>query len=748
MTSHPHAIGQSVPRKDARDKVTGAALYTADLRPDDLRFGAVLRSPHHFARIRSIDPSGAQAAPGVIAVITAADIRGAKTFGPIISDQPPLAAGVVRHVGEPVALVVAETRAAALDVLDRIRVDYEPLEPVLDPAAALAPGAPQLFEAGNACAHFLVSEGDLEAAFRRSDVVLEREYSVQRVSPAYLEPETALASWEDGCLAVWTCSQEPFIDRDLIASVLGMPVEKVVVRSATVGGAFGGKEDASLGILAGLAAQRIRGRVLLANARWESFVAHPKRHPGVLSCKIGAARDGTLLGLQVRICLDTGAYSTYGPAVGGLITELAPGPYRTPAVSVETQVAFTNSPPSGAMRGFGSPQALFAIESLMDALAEELKLDPLELRRKNLLRPGDRLVTRLVAGDWAASLPEILAEAGQAARRLEQIPAGAGKRSGVGVALAMQSMGLGAKVPEFSTNAAEWLPDGRVRLALGAPDLGQGLATVAEQILAEALELPVEQIETARLDTSAVFDGGVTCASRMTYLVGNSLLAAAENLKTELLDRASETLRCPRESLAYRAGQVITAAGAAIPAAEIAARLAEDDRPLKAAGRFAFPYPEETTPQHLPVGMPHVLFVFGAHVARVEVDPELGTVQVTDLVAIHDPGRLIHPQAAEGQVQGGAVMGLGYALYEAMPVKPGQGWVQTFAEYLLPTSVDIPRMQTVFLEIPEASGPYGAKGIGEAVTAPTAPAIANAVARATGRRLTHLPIRPEDLIAD
>jgi CO/xanthine dehydrogenase Mo-binding subunit len=747
MTSTPAAIGRSVPRKDMLDKLTGKALYTADLRPEDLRCGLVLRSPHHHARIRAIDVSGARAVPGVIAVLTAADVPGGQTFGPLVQDQPPLARDVVRHAGEPVALIVGETRAAAQAGLAAVRVDYEPLEAVFDPAQALAAGAAQLFDAGNLCAGFQVSEGDLADGFRRADVVMERTYSVQRVSPAYLEPENSLAGWEDGCLVVWTSSQEPFIDREIIAHVLGLPREQIVVRSATIGGGFGGKEDSSLAVLASLAAFHVHANVLLANARWESFAAHPKRHPGTLHYKAGAARDGTLLALEVHIDLDTGAYASYGPAVGSLMTELAPGPYRIPAVSVETRVAYTNSPPSGAMRGFGSPQAIFAIESLMDDLASELGMHPLALRRKNMLRPGDRLFTRVQAGAWAESLPAILDEAERAAHRLEALPTAEGKVSGVGVALAMQSMGLGAKVPDVSTQAAQWLPDGRVRLALGAPDLGQGLATVAEQILAEALEIPPEQVETMRLDTALVPDGGVTCASRMTYLVGNALLDTAENLKAALLERAAAVLRCEPGSLAYQSGQVVTAQGDCIPAAEIAARLAEEDAPLAASGQFAFPYPEETTPQHLPIGMPHVLFVFGAQVVRVEVDAETGCVQVTDLVAIHDPGRLIHPQAAEGQVQGGAVMGLGYALYEDMPLKEGQGWVQAFSEYLLPTSVDTPpRLQAIFLEHPEASGPFGAKGLGEVVTAPTAPAVANAVARATGRRVTRLPIRPEDIV--
>jgi CO/xanthine dehydrogenase Mo-binding subunit len=315
------------------------------------------------------------------------------------------------------------------------------------------------------------------------------------------------------------------------------------------------------------------------------------------------------------------------------------------------------------------------------------------------------------------------------------------------MALVMQSMGLGAKVPDNSTQRLEWKPDGSVLVHLGAPDMGQGLTMAAEQIAAEAMELPYELVSTIGLDTSSSPNGNVTCASRMTYMVGNTLLDAAKQLKAQMLEQASRLLNRSVDSLRYSSGHVITAEGEKIAVKEVISRAADDGIVLQSESTFSFPYPEETTPQNLPIGMQHVLFCFGAQATRVEVDPELGTVIVTHLTAIHDVGRVISKVGVEGQIEGGAAMALGYALYENMVLKEDGRWVDNFTEYLLPTSKDMPvHHENIILEIPEESGPYGAKGIGEVTVPPTAPAIANAVYNAIGVRVKSLPITPEKLI--
>ena len=741
-------LGKSEVRKDAWEKVTGAAEYVADIKMEDVLYGAVARSRIHHGRILSIDTTAAQAAPGVARVLTAADIPGEQAFGGLVPDQPPLASELVRHFGEPLALVIATSKAAAQHAAKLVRVEYEPIQPLFDPVTALQPDASKLHEVGNLISRYEIKDGDVDKGFAEADVILEDTFSVPLVSPAYLETENSLARWnEDGTLTVWVSSQHPFTDQLEIAATLGMPPENVQVKSAVIGGAFGGKEDASLAILAAVAAWAVKGTVRLVNTRQESFWAHPKRHPVQFQFKLGAKKDGTFTALKAIAHMNTGAFASYGPAVGVIVTETLGGSYRIPNVDLETLVVYTNSPLAGAMRGFGSPQSHFAIESMVDMLAAKLGLDPIEVRRKNILREGDKMFTGVVVNNTANSLPVSLNHAQEACRKFAAIPPSLGKVAGVGMALVMQSMGLGAKVPDDSTQRLEWKPDGSLLVHLGAPDMGQGLMMAAEQIAAEVMELPYELVNTVSLDTSSSPNGNVTCASRMTYMVGNTLVDAGKQLKAQMLEQAARLLNRPRESLSYSNGHVVTAWGEKIAVKEVISRAADDGIILQSQSTFSFPYPEETMPQHLPIGMPHVLFCFGAQAARVEVDPELGTVQVTHLTAIHDVGRVISKVGVEGQIEGGAAMGLGYALYESMDLKEDGRWVDSFTEYLLPTSKDTPTVhENIILEIPEESGPFGAKGIGEVTVPPTAPAIANAIYNAIGVRVTSLPITPEKLV--
>ncbi len=746
MTTNTSVIGKPEIRKDAAFKATGKAQYTADLQPEHAAYAVLVRSPHHHADILSIDKTLALQQPGVIAVITAEDIPGLKTFG-LIPDQPALAINVVRHIGEPVVLVVAADKASAQSAASKVVVEYKKLNAVLDPIEALIDPSPLVHPAGNLLAQFNVESGDLDSGFSKADIVFEETFTTQRVAPAYMEMETSLASYHpDGTISVWVSSQEPFIDRARIAAALNLEVEKVHVLSTVIGGAFGGKEDSSLAIITAIAAWITKGTVRMVNNRSESFVAHPKRHPVKIHLKIGAMNDGTIIALDGKVWLNTGAYASYGPAVGSLLTEMVAGPYNIPNVTIETKVIYTHTPYSGAMRGFGSPQAHFAIESAMDMLAERLNIDAVEIRRKNILQTGDTLPTRVHLNETALGLEPILQHASAAVARLRKVKAKPGKHSGVGLALAMQSMGLGNGIPDNSNHRLEWLPDGRVLIHLGVPDLGQGLVTVAEQITAEALGLPFEQVVSSPFNTHTVLNGGVVCASRMTYLVGNAMIAGAKHLIQELIDQAATLLNQPKDQITYACGRITLPDGNTLSASEFTSRAAEQGNPILVEASACFPYPEATTPQHLPIGLPHVKFLFGAQVARVEVDAELGIVEVTDLVAIHDPGKVINRLGAEGQIEGGVVMGIGYALYEDMSLKSNDQWINCFTEYLLPTSLDVPiNLEVQMLEYPEGDGPYGAKGLAEICTVPTAPAITNAVYNAIGVRVKDLPITPEKL---
>jgi xanthine dehydrogenase molybdenum-binding subunit len=740
-------IGSPEIRKDASSKANGSVEYIGDLNLPDTTFGVIVRSPHHRAQIRGINLNESNLQQGVIAVLTSADVPGTKTFGSLLQDQPVLAVDEVRHIGEPVVLVVAKSLEIARLAARKIIVDYVPLPSVHDPIIALSDDSPRVHPGGNLLSQFNLEAGDLSNGFSLAEVILENEFSVQRVAPGYMEMENSLARYNpDGTMTVWVSSQEPYHDRTAIAAVLGIPEEKVQVMSTVIGGAFGGKEDSSLQVITAFAAFMTKGTVKIVNNRRESFQAHPKRHPAKIYLKLGAKKDGTLTALHGQVWMNTGAYASYGPAVGSLLTEMVTGPYRIPNVSVETKVVYTHSPYSGAMRGFGSPQAHFAIESTMDMLAESLGMDAADIRAKNILHPGDTLPSRVRVNETAVGLERCLELVVESRDRLRCLPVTPGKVGGVGFALAMQSMGLGAKVPDVSTHRLEWLPDGKVLIRLGATDLGQGLTTIAEQILADALGLPFDRVITAPFDSYNTPNGGPTCASRMTFLVGNAMLSGSAALQSELIREAARTLKKTPGDLKYLCGQVILPDGTQFSAGEFASRAAEDGRFITAEASAVFPYPDNITPQHLPVGMPHMKFVFGAQVARVEVDPDLGTVEVKDLIAIHDLGKIINRIAAEGQIEGGVSMGLGYALYEDMSQKSNGNWVDSFTEYLLPTACDMPNnLEIIMLEYPETDGPHGAKGLAEVTVVPTAPAIANAVFDAVGVRVQDLPITPEKI---
>lgn len=748
MSEKFRVIGKKVPRKDSVDKTRGKALYTADIRLENTLWASVLRSPVHAAKILRIDVEDASSTPGVIKVLTARDIPGEKTFGALVSDQPPMTFDEVHHMGEPIALVIGQNARSAIEGSKKINVDYQPMEPIFSPEEALKAGTRKIHPNGNLLTRYVVENGDLDIGFSQADVILEETFSVPRISPGYMEPENSLARWNaDGSITVWVSSQQPFHDREKIASVLGLPLEKVQVISGVIGGAFGGREDPSISILTALAAYSVKGTVRIVNQRKDSFLAHPKRHPARLKLRVGAKADGILTALDAVVHMDTGAFASYGPAVGALLTETVGGSYRIPNMRVHTSVVYTNSPLSGAMRGFGAPQSHFAIESMMDMLAGKLGMDPFELRKRNILAPGDEVFTRVIMTESAESLPIILEKVAQTRVKYQAIPVTKGKVSGVGFALAAQTMGLGAKVPDSSSHRLTWQPDGTVLLHLGSPDLGQGLATVTEQIIAEKLGIPISKVSTAELDTSTTPDGNVTCASRMTYMVGKAVSTAADELIDQLLAGASELTHKPRTSLSYENGHIKDDQGHDIAASEIISHFAEKDVTFKSIGTASFPYPSETTPQHLPIGMPHVMFVFGGQIVRVEVDPEVGTVQVTHVTAIHDVGQVINRDGGEGQIEGGVAMGIGYSLYENMVRKSNGQWVDSFNEYLLPTARDMPGSLDIhILEIPEKTGPFGAKGLAEICLVPTGPAIANAIFNATGKRITHLPIKPEDLL--
>jgi len=745
-----YAVGRSLPRPDVRAKVTGQARYAADLRFEGMLYAAVLRSAHAHARVRRLEVSPAHSRPGVVAVLTAGDIPGRRTHGLLRQDWPVLVGEgeKVRYVGDALAVVVAETPAQAEEARSAIAVEYEVLPGVFSPQEALAEGAPQVHTGGNLLKHIRVRKGDVAAGLAQAEVVVEETFRTPTIEHAFLEPEAAVAvpdrsPGQEG-VTVYVGSQIPFADRDQIAASLGLPPERVRVVQTTVGGAFGGKEDISVQIHAALAAWKTGRPVKLVLSREESMRVHPKRHATTIHLQVGATREGRLTAVRAEIYGDAGAYASLSEAVMTRTATHAAGPYIVPNVAVDCYAVYTNNPPSGAMRGFGVPQAAFAMETAMDILAERLGLHPLELRRRNALRLGATTATGQLLRDSVGFL-ETIDRVEEAVRSLGEevlVPSGPNRRRAWGFASCMKNVGLGGGIPDSAGATVLVTEEGRVSVRIGAAEVGQGVVGIAAQIAAEVLGVPLEQVETIVGDTRLTPDGGATTASRQTFITGNAVRLAAEEVRAILVGAASEALDCPPDRLALVEGAIVSPAGRRMTLAEAACLAREEGRPAVATHIYT---PPPTTPLGEP-GDDHFAYGFATQAALVEVDLGSGGVRVLKVVAAHDVGRAINPQAVVGQMEGGVVMGMGYALSEELVLEEGQVRNADLRRYRLPRAPLIPEVIPILVEAYHHEGPFGAKGVGEITSIPTAPAITNAVHAATGVRITRLPATPERVL--
>ena len=756
VVGRPSAVvGQRLPRPDAVAKATGAALFAADYRFPGLLHAKVLRSAHPHARIRGIDVSQAQAAPGVVAVLTAADVPGNKNHGVARNDWPVLAYDVVRYRGDALAVVVAETAAQAEAALPLIAVDYEPLPAVFSPEEARRPDAPQLHPGGNLLKHTHVERGNVDAAFAQADVVIEQVYHTPATDHAFLEPEAAVAvPADDGGVTVYVGSQIPFKDRAQVAASLALPEDKVRIIQPAVGGAFGGKEDISVQIHAALAAVVTGRPVQLVYTRQDSLRYHPKRHATTIRYKTGATREGKLLAVEVEILGDTGAYASLGEFVMARTATHAAGPYEVPHVRIDSYAMYTNNPPAGALRGFGVPQACFACETQMDILAERLGMDPLELRRRNAVRVGSTIATGQVLRESVGLLETIEAVEKALKAAGPSQPADPGKRRGWGVACAFKNVGLGGPLPDSAGAEVELTADGRCIVRAGAAEMGQGLPAVLAQIAAQELGVPYERVEVILGDTGQTLDGGATTASRQTFITGNAVRLAAIRLRESLAGAAAEELGVPPDALVFDLSSVFSPQSSAssgprsavrdqtLTLAEVVALAHREGRPTRYQAIYTAP---PTVPVETP-GDTHFAYGYGTQAAEVEVDIEIGQVRVLRVIAAHDVGRAINPLGVEGQLEGGVLMGLGYALQEELELDEGRVVNDTFARYKVPGIEQRPQIMPIIVESPAAAGPYGAKGVGEITSIPTTPAITNAIHAATGVRITRLPATPARLL--
>jgi len=733
-------VSRSLGRIGGRDLVRGRTTFAEDLRVDGALVLKVLRSKRHHARILGIDIAKAQNVPGVAAVLTAADIPGVNHYGVIIKDQPLLAQDKVRFAGEAIALVAAESEEAADEALEAIGIRFQDLPPVLDPETALAPETALVHEKGNLLNRRTVRSGDVEEGFRRSAIVVERTYHTQRVEHSYLEPDAGSGAIdEEGRLVIHACTQNPHYDRKDVAALLGLEEERVRIVQTATGGGFGSKLDLTVQGFIALALYHLRRRVRMVFSREEAFLATSKRHPSRIHLKSGISRDGRLLALQARMLFDTGPYSSYGMPLTMRAAVHITGPYAIETVDIESVSVYTNNPVAGAMRGVAIVQTTFACESQMDVLAREVGMDPLEFRRINAFKPGARTATgqRLTHSVGILKTLDALQPAyGEALSWKTASQRGPVKR-GIGLGAMWYGIGnMSAKNPSHATIRVD--EKSRIRLCCGAADIGQGSTTILCQISREILGVEPGLVQLVTADTGTTPDAGATSASRQTYISGNAVLDASRKMAADLLGEASNLLQLPKEELSLRESWVVDTGGKQLmPLMEVVERMVEAKGPLRWEGYFD-PVTTELDPE-TGQGIPFATYTFASHLAAVEVDTQTGTVQVKRVVAAQDVGKAINPQSVLGQIHGGVGMGLGFALMEEF--LPGK--TLAMSEYHIPTSLDMPAIECIIVEDPEPTGPFGAKGMGEPSLAPTAPAILNAIADATGTRIDRLPATPQ-----
>ncbi|MDX3850784.1 xanthine dehydrogenase family protein molybdopterin-binding subunit [Streptomyces sp. AK02-01A] len=772
-------IGESTLRPDGVLKVTGEFAYSSDMWHEDMVWGHTLRSTVAHAEIISIDTAEALATPGVYAVLTYDDLPTEVThYGLEIQDTPVLAHGKIRHHGEPVALVAADHPETARRAAAKIRVEYTELPVVTDEATATAPGAPLIHE--NRADHHIghvphpnvvhrqpIVRGDADRAAARADVIVSGEYVFGMQDQAFLGPESGLAvPGEDGGVDLYVATQWLHSDLHQIAPVLGLPEDKVRMTLSGVGGAFGGREDLSMQIHACLLALRIGKPVKMVYNRFESFFGHVHRHPAKLWYEHGATRDGRITHMRCRIVLDGGAYASSSPAVVGNASSLSVGPYAIDHVDIEALALYTNNPPCGAMRGFGAVQACFAYEAQMDRLAAKLGLDPVEFRQLNAMEQGTLLPTGQRV-DSPAPVAELLRRvkarplpperqwltAGEAADvralpgGLSNTTHGEGVVRGVGYAVGIKNVGFSEGFDDYSTARVRMEVLGGVPVATvhtAMAEVGQGGVTVHAQIA--RTELGVAQVTIQPADTR-VGSAGSTSASRQTYVTGGAVKNTCEHVREKVLEMGRRKFGTYHPAwataeLLLEGGKVVTDGGEVL--ADLVDVLEDEAVDLELEWRH-----RPTQPFDLRTGQGngHVQYSFAAHRAVVEVDTELGLVKVIELAVAQDVGKALNPQSVVGQIQGGTTQGLGVAVMEEIIVDPRTAKVRnpSFTDYLIPTILDTPTIPVDVLELADDHAPYGLRGVGEAPTLSSTPAVLAAIRNATGLELNRTPVRPEHL---
>jgi len=747
-------VGKPLRRVDALGKTTGATVYAGDFEMPNMLHAKVFRSSEPSARIKLLDVSRAQELTGVERVLTAEGLPDGRLATDMPgqtgqeerkgSKAPVLASSRVRFVGEPIALVAAETLEIAERALELIEIEYEPLPGVYDPLEAMKPGAPVVYEPDNVVASWKINKGNVQAGFAEADQIVENTFSTHFVDHAYLEPEAGVAWVDDqNVINIRVCTQVVEHFRS-IAQAVGVPHNKVHVQGTMLGGGFGGKEDITVEIFLALLTKATRRPVKLVYTREESILAHSKRHPFTITHRTGVKEDGRITAAEIEMISNAGAYPYLSPYVLLYATVTACGPYGVDNLKVDSVSVATNNPFTSAFRGFGGAQAAVAYEQQMDEIAKALDMDPLELRKVNYLKTGERNAI----GQEIESAVWLEEEATRALAALgDRKPDDGPIKIGRGFATTMQSYG---RIMWFHDTARSWVgieQDGTVVVRCGAPDVGAGQVNSLCQIAAEVLGVPLEDVTVYNSDSALTPLAGTTTATRQLFMSGSATLKAARMVREALVERAAQHFEVAPEAidLADRKAFVEDDPTHALPLADLAKMCAADGMKLQHLALFTAPFTDQLDPDNLR-GDLFPDFTFSAHAIEVAVDTETGAITLLKSVGCHDVGRAINPTAVEGQIQGGSAQGIGWALTEEVLVEEGVTQTPSFSEYLIPTAKDLPKTEAIILESGTGVGPFGAKGIGEPSLTPAAPAVANAVADALGVRIFELPLTPERVL--
>ena len=745
---HEHkTVGHKHLRPEAVEKVTGDAIYTDDLKFDGMLYAKAKRAmiPHGF--LKKLDVSKAKALPGVVSVLTAADVPAEKNHGLVIFDWPVMV-GVgerVRYVGDALAIVAAESLEIADQALALIETEFD-LQPVItNPVMARQDGVPQIHEKGNLLKHIKVRKGDMDQGFAEADIVLEHTFHTPATDHAFIEPECSIAvPLPDGRMEIYVGSQIPYQDRTQVARVMGWSEERVRIVGQLMGGGFGGKEDVMGQIHTAMLANVTQRPVKLLFDRRESLLVHPKRHATQIRVKIGAKKNGRLVAAETELYGDTGAYASLGEKVMTRATTHSAGPYDIPHVRADCYAMYTNNPPAGAFRGFGVTQSAFAVESMMDKLAEELNLDPVELRRMNALHVGSITNTGQELKE-SVGLLECIERVDAEMRKHNSHPftprvdsANPNLVRAWGFASAYKNTGLGGGAPDISGADVELYEDGTFQVRSSAAELGQGLVTVMRLVVSEELAVAPEKVRVLVMDTDLTPNGGPTTASRQTFVTGNASRYAAKTLRDQITASMAEKFDVRPEQIRFEDG-IVHVNGHSLSYADVY-------KEMKGMGQQPRVRYEYEAPKTQPLGTGgdmHFAFSFGVQAAEVEVNKLTGEVKVLKVISANDVGFAVNPLGLQGQVEGGVMMGLGNCLTEEFIVENGNVVTDQLARYRVPGIMLTPEITAIIVEHPIASGPYGAKGVGEISSIPTTPAITNAIYNAVKVRFDKLPVDQE-----